>query len=248
MSPARTWPALLAAALMQPGCGPGEAERQAQAQAKAQAQAQARREAEAQKQYQDYQQLLAAGRRDLALNLAEHLLKTYPESAPAARLQDEIAALRSEVEQARETRRLAELWVYHDDEDAEAGGRVRSAYIFARAPIGPAEAGATAPQARLVLRRHPQWGDDAYLLSERGPFSCGSPCRLDVRFDDGPARSVPGEIPPTGEPAIFVRDFAGFIRDLPEAQTLSIQARLKDGGAQTLLFEVGGYDPARIGP
>lgn len=224
-------------------CGPSEAEKQAQAQA----QAQARSEAAAEKHYQDFRQLMDAQRSDLALSLADYLVATHPQTRAAARIKAELEPLRAQVEEERETRRLQALWVYHDEHDAKAGGRVRSAYIFARDPIGPATNGEAAPRARLVLRRHPQWGDDVYLLSDRGHFSCASPCRLKVSFEPGQSRTVPGEIPPTGEPAIFVRDFKGFIRDLPQARTVSIEAVLKEGGPQTLHFEVGGYQGDKIG-
>lgn len=207
---------------------------------------QARAEAEAEKQYANFQQLVATGRADLALNIADHVLKTYPNSAAAAKFRTAVEPLRAQVAGERETRRLQGLWVYHDDTDAEAGGRVRSAYIFAQEPLGPAEAGKEAPRARLVLRRHPQWGDDVYLLSERGPFTCASPCQLTVQFDAAEPRSVEGEIPETGEHAIFVKDFDYFASHLQGSAKLRISAELKDGGPQTMAFEVGGYDPTTI--
>ena len=202
---------------------------------------QVRIEAEADKQYANFEQLLASGRPDLALNIADHVLKNYPQTKAAPKFRAKIEPLRAQIVAEREARRLQELWVYHDDEDAEAGGRVRSAYVFARDPIGPAEAGKQAPRARLVLRQHPQWGDDVYLLSERGPFTCGSPCELQVRFDDGEPRTVPGEIPETGEHAIFVKDFDYFVARLPDATKVQIEVTLADGGPQTVVFEVGGY-------
>lgn len=208
---------------------------------------QARIEAEAQKQYGNFQQLLASGRADLALNIAEHVLKNFPQTNAAAALKAEVEPLRDQITAEREARRLIGLWVYHDDEDEEAGGRVRSAYIFGKDPIGPAEVGKEAPRARLVLRRHPQWGDDVYLLSERGPFECPTPCQLQVQFDAGSPRTVAGEIPETGEHAIFVKDFDYFAAHLSDTDIVRIEASLKDGGAQTMTFEVGGYTSATIG-
>ncbi|MCX7556331.1 hypothetical protein OS187_05775 [Xanthomonadaceae bacterium JHOS43] len=234
--------ALVAALAALAGCGPSEAERQAQAQAKMQA----RMEAEAQKQLGNFQQLKASGRSDLALNVADHVLKTFPQTQAAVVLKAEVEPLRVQMQTEREARRLADLWVYHDEHDADAGGRVRTAYIFARDPLAK-QPGKEAARARLVLRRHPQWGDDVYLLSEHGPFACGSPCRLSVTFDGAAARTVSGEIPATGEHAIFVKDFAYFVQHLPEAGVVSIDATLADGSAHTLVFEVGGYDPATIG-
>lgn len=230
--------ALLVTALA--GCEPVPTE------ADKQAKMQARIEAEAEKQYANFEQLLAAGRADLALNIADHVLKNYPKTPAADKFRAKAEPLRAQIMAEREARRLAESWVYHDEEDEEAGGRVRTAYIFAKDPIGPSEAGKQAPRARLVLRRHPQWGDDVYLLSERGPFSCSTPCQLSVQFDDDQARTVAGEIPETGEHAIFVKDYAYFVQNLPNAENVRIEVTLEDGGAQTVNFEVGGYDPATI--
>ena len=229
------------AALMLCACDPGPSPDELQA-IKAQ-----RAEAAAQQQVENFRQLKTAGRAALALNLAEHLLATYPQSQAAASVRGEIEALRAEVNATRETARLSALWVYHDGDSEEAGGRVRSAYIFSKSPIGPAQAGKEAPRARMVLRRHPEWGDSVYLLSERGPFTCGTPCQVTLRFDDAPARTVGGEIPSTGEHAIFVEDFAYFATHLADASVVSIDVTLQDGGAQTVQFEVGGYDTETIG-
>lgn len=235
------FPMALALALLA-GCGPSEAERQAEAQKKMQA----RIEAEAKKQYENYQQLKAGGRVDLALNVADHMIKTLPQAQATAQVKAEVEPLRAQMAAEREARRLKDLWVYHDGHDADAGGRVRTAYIFATEPLAK-EPGKEPARARLVLRRHPEWGDDVYLLSEHGPYTCSTPCRLQVTFDDGPARTVPGEIPETGEHAIFVKDFAYFVQHLPDAAKVSIEATLANGGARTLVFEVGGYDPATVG-
>lgn len=218
---------------------PDEAEKQAVQQA--------RIEAAAQKQLENYHQLKTTGRADLALNIADHVLKTFPQSRAAAEIKPDVDALRAQVNDERRMQQLKALWVYHDEHDAEAGGRVRSAYIFAKDLLGPPENGEPAPRGRLVLRRHPQWGDDVYLLSERGPFVCGSPCRLNVQFDGAEPRLVEGEIPETGEHAIFVKDFARFARDLPGAQKVRVETELKEAGPVTMEFEVGGYDPETIG-
>lgn len=233
--------AMFAALAVLPACDkvPSKEEKQAVMQA--------RIEAEAQKQYDNYQQLKAGGRADLALNIADHVIANFPQTPAAAALRAEVEPLRAQISAEREERRLQGLWVYHDAHDAEAGGRVRTAYIFATEPLAPAQAGKEAPRARLVLRRHPQWGDDVYLLSDHGPFTCGSPCRLSVRFDDAAARTVEGEIPETGEHAIFVKDFAHFVQHLPETSKVRIDAVLQNGGARTLEFEVGGYSATTIG-
>ena len=85
---------------------------------------QARVEAEVEKQYHNFEQLLASGRADLALNIADHVLKTYPNSKLAPKFKEKVEPLRAQIVAERETRRLDELWVYHDEDDAEAGAHL----------------------------------------------------------------------------------------------------------------------------
>jgi hypothetical protein len=207
----------------------------------------ARMEAEAAERLQNLHEMRAIGRDDLALSFADDILKRFANTRAAVDAAPLAAELRQKVEAQREAERLRELWAYHDAEDAEAGGRVRTAYIYSSNAIGPAVGENTAPTARLVLRRHPQWGDDVYLLSERGHFRCGTPCTVQVQFDDAAAVTFPGSIPSTGEPAIFVEDFKQFVSALPAASRVRITIELQDGGVQTPEFEVGGYNPSTVG-
>lgn len=232
------WATLAAFALC--ACDPGPSPNELQAM-KAK-----RAEAAAQEQAENFHKLKKVGRPDLALDLAEDLLRKYPDSQAAASIKPELETLRTEIHAMREEVRLKSLWSYFDDEVKDAGGKMQSAYMFAKAPIAEAEPGKQAPRARLVLRKHPQWGDSVYLLSERGPFVCPDPCKVTVHFD-GETRVVPGEIPSTGEHAIFVEDFAYFATHLADAKLVSFDVELRDLGAKTLEFEVGGYDPATIG-
>ncbi len=205
-----------------------------------------RADAAATAQLDDFNKLKSGGRPDLALDIAEDLLRKYPNSQAAAKVRPELDALREEIHAVRDTARLKALWSYFDDEVKDAGGKMQSAYMFAKEPLGEAAPGKEAPRARLVLRRHPQWGESVYLLSERGPFVCAEPCQVTFQVD-GETRTVPGEIPSTGEHAVFVEDFAWFAAHLADAKIVSFDVQLRDAGAKTLAFEVGGYDPATIG-
>ena len=58
----------------------------------------------------------------------------------------------------------------------------------------------------------------------------------------------PGRIriaPPTGEPAIFIKDDPAFIAALQKAKRVTLDVVLKSRGKTTLVFETGGYDPAK---
>jgi hypothetical protein len=187
------------------------------------------------------------GRDDLALNFANDILLRFPDTRAAIETRPLADALRVKVDASKEDARLRELWAYHTTDDKDAGGTVRTAYVYSANTLGPPEAGKEAPKARLVLRRHPQWGDDVYLLSDRGHFQCGDPCTVSVQFDDAPATVYPAKLPETGEPAMFVEDFKTFVTALPNAARVRFDVVLRDGGAQTPEFEVGGYDETTIG-
>ena len=216
-------PTTLALALA--ACNPGPSQEEIAAQ-RAQ-----RAEADANLQLQHFNEAKAAGRNELALNFADYLARNHPQSAAAKTVKPMADELRASLAAESETTRLREAWAYHPD----AG--VKTAYVYS-----------TDKQARLVLRRHPEWGDDVYLLDEkqRG-FSCGSPCTVTVQFDGGAAATYPASIPETGEPAIFVEDFKKFVPALPAATRVRIAATLKDGTAFAPEFEVGEYSSATVG-
>lgn len=213
------------AALALAACNPGPSQEEIAAM-KAQ-----RAEADANLQWQHFNEAKAAGRNELALNFAAYLERNHPGSNAWKAVQPQAAELRARLEAEAETRRLKDAWAYHADETA------KSAYVYSKDK-----------QARLVLRRHKEWGDDVYLLDEaRRGFSCGAPCTVTVQFDGGEVRTYPASIPETGEPAIFVEDFRQFVPQLPAATLVRVGARLKDGAEFAPEFEVAEYDSATIG-
>lgn len=207
----------------------------------------AQAEVEATARLANLRQMQAIGRDDLALNFAEDIVQRFPGTKAAAEAGPLREQLRSSVAAKAEETRLKGLWAYHDSEDKDAGGRVRSAYLYSSNTLGPAEPGKEAPRARLVLRRHPQWGDDVYLLTDRGHFACPSPCTVTAQFDDAPPVTYPGKLPETGEPAMFVEDFVAIVSAIPGAKKVRFTVTLDDGSSHTPEFELGGYDATTIG-
>ena len=226
--------------LLLAACGPSNEERLAATRAR-------HAEIEANKELANLKQLQSIGRDDLALNLANDLLRRFPNTAAATEAKALVGPLSAKADAEREARRLHDLWVYHDTQDAGAGGKVKSAYIYSANTLGDAEPGKDAPKARLVLRRHPEWGDDVYLLTDRGHFACTDPCTVNVTFDAGATEAYPGKLPETGEPAMFVEDFKRFVSELSGAQKIRFEVTLDDGSKHVPVFEVGGYDDTTIG-
>jgi hypothetical protein len=199
----------------------------------------AQREAQAAGALQKLEAARAAGQHEAAVIYAEELLERHPDSAAAPAVRTELAALRARAEGDREARRLAGLWTYHAVEgDA---GTVRTAYIHG---VGT-ESGA--PSLRLVIRRHPEWGQSTYLLIGDGAdFACQGECRAGLAFDDGDAEPfVISRAPDVDPPAVFLDDDATVLERITSAKRLRLEIELANGAAE-YRFELGGFDPGRL--
>jgi len=193
-------------------------------------------DAQATKSVEMYRQLLQSKSYELAAPIGEEIVQKYPNTAAAKEVQETLADTSAKASAITSRRRLERLWIYQSGK--ESGGDQNTASIYA--------AGNAADRVRLVLRRHSAWGQSAYLFGSGKGFECGKSCSLQVRFDDGPPERIKAHLPETGEPAIFISDDRAFIAKMTKAQKVSIDVNLKGKGAQTLAFEVGGYDPDKF--
>jgi len=206
--------------------------------------AKAQLDAKASKQLALYEQMRSSGSIDLAASLGNEIVSTYPGTKAAADVQKTLAEVRSRAAQKAEMQRLARLWAYNAV--PEAGGTQYTGAIESKQGMKPGP-DKKARRIRLVLRQHPKWGQSVYLLLDNATFDCRKGCpTLAVNFDDAKAERMKATIPPTGEPALFIDDDKGFIARLKKAKTVSIGVNIKDDGEQTVLFEVGGYDSAKL--
>jgi hypothetical protein len=219
----------LLGALLLVGCGPrGEDPALA-----------AQREAQATAALQRLEGARAAGQHEAAAIYAEELLERHPDSPAAPAVRAELDALQARAEADREARRLAGLWTYHAV-DGEAGV-VRTAYIHGHG------AGDAAPSLRLVIRRHPEWGQSTYLLIGDGAdFACQGECRAGLAFDDGPPEPfVISRAPDVDPPAVFLDDDMAVLGRVVDSQRLRLEVDLASGAAE-YLFDLGGFDPGRL--
>ncbi len=185
----------------------------------------------------------ADGRPDLARAYAEDLLTKHPTSAAAATIAPRIDALRKAADLEIEQRRLRALWTYHDVEDSEAPGRVRTAFLYATETV------AGEAKLRLVLRRHHSWGQSAYLLITEGDFACQGKCELQMSPDGAEPKSVQisraeGNVPP----AVFIEGDVDFLVQMQKAKQLELTIKLAPSRETKFAFEVAGFDLEKLGP
>jgi hypothetical protein len=74
---------------------------------------------------------------------------------------------------------------------------------------------------------------------------CRGNCTIKATVDGKPVR-IKAFAPPSGEPALMIRDDKQFLALLHGAKKITMDVTLVDGEKkETLLYEVGGFDPAK---
>ena len=200
--------------------------------AKAQAQAEA---TEASSQLQTYRKMLQMKNDEMASQLGEEIVKQFPNSDAAKEVQQTLPQVEQRWKETSEKQRLAALWTYQVG--PMEGGTQSTASLFSTSPSGDRT-------VRLILRRHTKWGQSVFMFGTGHGFVCKGNCVIQAQFDGKP-HPLHAFLPTTGEPAIFIRDDKPFINAMENAKRITMDIELQDGGKQTLVFEVGGYDPSK---
>lgn len=183
-----------------------------------------------------YRQLLRIHNDEMAVTMGHDILDRYPNSAAAKEVQQTLPAVEKRWKENSEKNRLAGLWLYQVS--PMEGGTQSTATIYSSQPAGN-------DRVRLVLRRHTAWGQNAFLFGSGHGFVCRGNCTIAATFDGKP-HGIKAFAPSTGEPALMIRDDKDFIARLEKASKITMDVTLVDGEKkETLLFEVGGFDPAK---
>ncbi|MFK2932303.1 hypothetical protein [Dyella agri] len=223
--------AALAGALVLAGCSQSSAPAANAAQQQAQAQ-----DAEAARNLDTYRQLLRIHNDQMAVSMGEDIVQRFPGSAAAKEVQQTLPEIEKRWKENSEKARLAALWQYQVA--PMAGGTQSTAATYDSQPASV--------RVRLVLRRHTSWGQSAFLFNDgHGGFVCKGECTIAAKVDDK-TRAIKAYTPPTGEPALMIRDDKGFIALLEKAKKISLPVTLQDGDKKVeLVYEVGGFAPDR---
>ncbi|MEO5623217.1 MAG: hypothetical protein ABIQ78_07365 [Dokdonella sp.] len=176
---------------------------------------------------------------ELAAPIGAEIVARFSGSAAATEVHETLADTTAKATAVATRRRLERLWSYQTGD--ESGGQQSTASIYSNDI-------AAGDRVRLILRRHSDWGQSVYLFGAGKGFVCRGTCKIAVRFDDKSPEQIKAYLPPTGEPALFISDDAGFIRKLGSVQKISIDVAEKGKSARTLVFDVGGFDSTRFAP
>ncbi len=216
--------ASLAACSQQGGGAPTPSPVQQQAQSK---------EADAARNLDTYRQLLRIHNDEMAVSMGKDIVSNFPNTAAAKEVQQTLPEIEKRYTENAEKNRLAAMWIYQVS--PMAGGTQSTATIYAPG----------SDRVQLVLRRHTQWGQSAFLYGN-GKFVCrGSGCSLNATVYGKPTH-IKVFAPPTGEPALMMRDDKAFIAMVEKAKKITMDVTLVDGEKkETLVYEVGGFDPSK---
>ncbi len=178
----------------------------------------------------------------LALQNADVLAARFPDSDEAKALEPRYAEISAQAKAMQDERRLASLWDY---QQVAVGKKTQfSAGIYSNPEMFAGEPSDLPPAARMIIRIHPEWGNSIYLVLAQSQFRCGSPCKMQVSFDDGKYETFPGKQADTGRgPALFIENDKVFYRALQAAKNIKIKVK----GVPNLEYEVASYDAKRLG-
>lgn len=178
----------------------------------------------------------------LALQNADVLMARFPDSEQAKAIKLRYGEISSQAEAMQEERRLATLWDY---QQVAVGKQTQySAGIYSKQEMFGGEPTDLPPAARMIIRIHPEWGNSVYLVLAQSRFQCGSPCLMQISFDDGQFTTFPGKQADTGTgPALFIENDKVFYQRLQAAKYIKIKVK----GVPDLEYEVASYDAAKLG-
>jgi hypothetical protein len=183
-----------------------------------------------------YHQLLRIKNDEMAVSMGHDILDHYPNTPAAAEVAQSLPAVEARYKENSEKNRLAALWLYQVS--PMEGGTQSTATIDSSQPSGDG-------RVRLVLRRHTQWGQNAFLYGEGHGFVCRGNCTIATTVD-GKSVGIKAFAPTTGEPALMIRDDKAFIAMLQKAKKITMNVTLVDGEKkEALVYEVGGFDPSK---
>jgi hypothetical protein len=224
--------ALLGAAWLLAACSP----QGGQSNAPAAANAQQAVNAEAADKLNTYRELLRIKNDEMVVSMGHDILDHYPNTPAATEVAQSLPAIEARYKTFSEKNRLAALWLYQVS--PMEGGTQSTATIDSSQPSGDG-------RVRLVLRRHTQWGQNAFLYGEGHGFVCRANCTIATTLD-GKSVGIKAFAPTTGEPALMIRDDKAFIAMLQKAKRITMNVTLVDGEKkEALVYEVGGFDPSK---
>ena len=181
-----------------------------------------------------------------AQQLGDRLRSKYGDSDAAKVLSKSYGETAKMADEVREENRLKALWNYAS---IPAGsGKQYTAMIDSHVELDQNGIPLNKPDARLVLRIHPDWGHSSYLLLENKAFVCGKPCTVKISINGyNPTEFTATQADSGQGPALFIDDYKAFYAAMLPAKKVKIFLPKNGDYTPSLVFDVSGYDSSRLG-
>ncbi|KEY88424.1 hypothetical protein PC358_04660 [Pseudomonas capeferrum] len=147
--------------------------------------------------------------------------------------------------QAREQKRSAGLlWNYVTNEDSMSGKVIKYAVVQSLNSVNFGFPYNGAQRGKLSLRKHPRWGESAYLSLDQGQFICGyDSCNVRVRYGNGKPQRVGASEPSDHSTNIlFISNHKQFVANAKKVDKVYIEAEFYQEGNRVFEFDVSQLD------
>ena len=178
----------------------------------------------------------------LRANYARSIVADFPDAPEAQTAKNLLPMLTAQVEEERTNG----AWSYSNREDGMSGKHIGQARLESTNTISLDFPYQGAQRGSLILRRHPQWGNNLIVTIEEGQILCSSyDCRVVVRLDDGQPVTYSGTEPADNSSETVFLPYS-IVKKLQAAKRVRVQLNVHDNGAQVLEFNVKGFRPERM--
>jgi hypothetical protein len=136
-------------------------------------------------------------------------------------------------------------WKYYETEDDMSSGKVVRAITTSTNRINMSFPYRGAQHGTLTLRKHPRHGKDVIFSIDRGQINCVvvRGCDVLVRFDDKPPQEFSASTPSDhSSEAIFIRDYAKFVRLAKSSKKITIEVSFFQQGSHVFHFNTEGLE------
>jgi hypothetical protein len=130
-------------------------------------------------------------------------------------------------------------WIYDSWKDDLGRGEIKQASIFSINMFEFAFPYAGLQNAELILRKHPEYGNDVILKIKRGQFLCNyNGCSVNVKFSNQQKPITFSAVEPADNSSetIFIRGFDRFLANLKNSETVKIEATIYQEGSRVFEF------------
>jgi hypothetical protein len=176
---------------------------------------------------------------------AKDLIRAFPNSEVGRRAASMLESLRK----AADYERSGSQWSYDSAPEEMSGRPVKTASVTSSNTVDLGFPYGGPQHARLLLRRHPRWGNDLILAIEQGQILCHSfgDCYVAVRFDDEKLQRYEGNPPSdNSSESLFIPAFGTFMKKLPGAKKVRIEIKIYQQGNEVFEFDVSGFKPEKF--